>query len=144
MDRDELLKREDTAWHELVDSLAAVPLDRRDIEGVVPGWSTHDLVWHCAHWAGYTGDVLEVLRRGEPEPAEREDRDAWDAEILAAGRDMTWEEASLRLEQNRERARAALSSFGELPELAVEWFEDDTFKHYEEHAAEIRAFSAAP
>jgi hypothetical protein len=143
MDREELLKREDEAWHELVDALAAVPLDRRDIEGVVPGWSTHDLVWHCAYWAGYTSDVLETLQRGEPEPAETEDSDALDAEILAAGRELTWDEASLRLEQNRERARAALSAFGELSELAVEWFEDDTLKHYAEHAAEIRSFSAA-
>jgi hypothetical protein len=144
MERDELLEREDAAWHELVDVLAAVPLEWRDLEGVVPGWSTHDLVWHCAYWAGYTSDVLEALQRGEPEPEETEDRDALDAEILADGRRMSWDEASLRLQQSRERARAALSAFGELPELAVEWFEDDTLKHYEEHAAEIRAFSAIP
>jgi hypothetical protein len=143
MDREELLKREDEAWHELVDTLAAVPLDRRDVEGVVPGWSPHDLVWHCAYWAAYAGDVLDTLQRGEPEPEETEDRDALDAEILATGRGMSWDEATLRLEQSRERARAALSSFGELPALAVEWFEDDTLKHYEEHAAEIRTFNAA-
>ena len=143
MDREELLKREDEAWHELVDALAAMPVSRRDIEGVVPGWSTHDLVWHCAYWAAYTSDVLDTLHRGEPEPAEAEDRDALDAEILATGREMNWDDAYLRLEQGRERARASLSAFDELPELAVEWFEDDTLKHYEEHAAEIREFSAA-
>jgi hypothetical protein len=144
MEREELLKGEDEAFHELDGALAGVPLNRREVEGVVPGWSTHDLVWHCAYWAGYTCDVLEALQRGGPEPEETEDRDALDAEILAEGRGMSWDEASMRLQQNHERARAALSAFGELSELAVEWFEDDTLKHYEEHAAEIRAFSAIP
>lgn len=143
MDREGLLKRENEARHELVDAIAAVPFDRRDIEGVVPGWSIHDLVWHCAYWAAYASDVLERLQRGEPEPEEPEDENAWDAEILAAGRGMSWDEAILQLEQNRERARRALSAFGELPDEAEEWFTDDTFDHYQEHAAQIRAFSAA-
>ena len=143
MGREELLKREDEAWLEFVDAFAAVPSDRREVEGVVPGWSVHDLVWHCAYWAGYAGDVIERIQRGEPEPEEREDEEAWDAEILAAGRGMSWGDAILRLEQNRERARVALSALGDLPEVAVDWFTDDTFDHYEEHAAEIRAFSAA-
>jgi hypothetical protein len=144
MNREDLLEREDKAWHELVDALAAMPVSRRDIEDVVPGWSTHDLVWHCAYWAAYTSDVLDTLHRGEPEPEETDDRDALDAEILATGREMTWDDAYLQLEQGRERARASLSAFDELPESAVEWFQDDTLNHYEEHAAEIRAFNAAP
>ena len=141
MDREELLKREDEAWHEFVDAFAAVPLDRRAVEGVVPGWSIHDLVWHCAYWAGYASDVLERIQRGEPEGDDREDDDAWVSEILTAGRGMSWEAVILQAEQNRERARAALSAFGDPPDKAVEWFTDDTFDHYEEHAAEIRAFS---
>ena len=141
MDREELLKREDEAWHEFVDAFAAVPLDRRAVEGVVPGWSIHDLVWHCAYWAGYASDVLERIQRGEPEGDDREDDDAWVAEILTAGRGMSWEAVILQAEQNRERARAAFSAFGDLPDKAVEWFTDDTFDHYHEHAAEIRAFS---
>ena len=144
MDREELLKREDEAWHEFVDAFAAVPLDRRAVEGVVPGWSIHDLVWHCAYWAGYASDVLERIQRGEPEGDDREDDDAWVAEILTAGRGMRWEAVILQAEQNRERARAALSAFGELPDKAMEWFTDDTFDHYHEHAAEIRAFTDQP
>jgi hypothetical protein len=142
MDREELLEREDEAWLEFVDTFAAVPPDRRDVEGVVPGWSAHDLVWHCAYWAGYASDVLERIQRGEPVPEDREDEDVWDAEILTAGRGVGWDEVILQAEQNRERARAALSAFGDLPDEAVEWFTDDTFDHYKEHAAQIRAFGA--
>jgi hypothetical protein len=53
---------------------------------------------------------------------------------------MTWDIAFLRLEENRERVRTALSAFSEPPELAVQWFEDDTFDHYDEHGAQVRAF----
>ena len=143
MDREALLKREDEAFAAFVDTLAAAPVDRREVEGVVPGWSTHDLAWHVAYWAAYASDVLERIQRGEPEPEEREDDDAWVAEILAAGRGMGWDEVIRRLEQGRERARAAVSAFDDLPEVAVDLFTDDTFDHYDEHAAQIRAFSAA-
>ena len=138
MDRDELLKREDEAWLEFAHTIAAVPLDRREVEGVVPGWSTHDLVWLCAFWADYAGDMLERIRGGDPDP---DDFDGPETEILATGRGMSWDEVVLRAEQGRERVRAALSAFDDLPQRAVEWFEDDTFDHYEEHGTQIRAFS---
>lgn len=139
-----MLDREEQAWRDLVDAYEAVPPDRRTVEGVVPGWSTHDLVWHCAYWAGYAGEVLERLLRGEPAPEEPDDDDALVAQILATGRGMHWDEVILTFEQSRERVRAAFSAFGDPPELAVQWLTDDTFDHYEEHAAEIRAFNAAP
>lgn len=139
MDREELLKREDEAWLESVEVFAALPPGRREVEGVVPGWSAHDLVWHCAFWAGYAGDVLERLQRGEPAEVE----DVSEAEILTAGRGMGWDEIIMQAEQNRERARAALSAFGDPPEEAVEWFTDDTFDHYKEHAAQIHTFNTS-
>ena len=141
MDREEMLKREDGAWLGFVDAFTTVPASRRDLEGVVPGWSAHDVVWHCAYWAGYASDVLERIQRGEPEPDEPEDEEAWDAEILAAGRGMGWDQVIQQAEQNHQRSRAALSALDDLPEVAVEWFTDDTFDHYEEHAAQISSFS---
>jgi len=139
-DRDELLEREDEAWSALVAVVAAVPADRRETEGVVPGWSTRDLVWHCAAWAGYADDVLERIRRGEPAPEPLVDEDARNAEILAASRGTIWDDAVLRLAQNRRRARQAFAAFDDPPVAAIERFRCDTFEHYEEHAAQIRAF----
>jgi len=138
MNRKELLKREDEAWRTLAGAFEAVSPDRRAVEGVVPGWSTHDLVWHCAFWADYAGDMLERIRGGDPDP---DDFDGPEAEILATGRAMSWDEVILRAGQSRERVRAAFSAFDDLPQRAVEWFEDDTFDHYEEHAEQIRAFA---
>lgn len=141
MNREELLEREDRAWLDFQAAFLSVPPDERKVEGVVPGWSTHDLVWHCVYWAADVADVLERLRRGDPEPEEG-DTDSRDPEILAEGRGMTWDEMVLRARPSRERLRAVLSALGDhLPEAAVELFTEETFEHYEEHAAQIRAFS---
>ena len=139
MDRETLLERENEAWLKLADTFAAVPADLREAEGVVPGWSTHDLLWHCVYWADYAGEMLERIRDGE---IDADDSDLPEDEILAAGRGMSWDEVILRARRSRDRVRTALLAFDDLPERAVEWFEDDTFDHYEEHGAQIRAFGA--
>lgn len=142
MSRDELLEREGGAWSELAAAIAVVPPDRLEVEGVVPGWSVHDLVWHCAYWADYAGDRLERLAGAEPGAAGREVEDAQEAQVLATGRSMEWNDVIPALEQNRERARAAFSAFVDPPDAAVALFTEEAFGHYEEHAAEIRAFGA--
>jgi uncharacterized protein (TIGR03083 family) len=136
---EELLQREETAWSGLADALAAVPPERREVEGVVPGWSVHDVAWHCVYWVGDAGEVLERIRGGVPDPP---GSDVPDEEILATGRAMTWDDMLRRAEAGRERVRAAFSSFADPPPKALELFRDETFDHYEEHAAQIRAFGA--
>jgi hypothetical protein len=138
MDRDSLLKREDDAWHAFASAYEAVPPERRTVEGVVPGWSTHDVVWHCVFWADYAGQMLERIRGGDPDP---DDFDGPETEILELGRALTWDDVIERAEQARSRVRTALTLFDGVPATAVEWFEDDTFDHYEEHGAEINVFN---
>jgi hypothetical protein len=142
MNTEELLQREDQAWTAFVDAFAAVPEDQRDTEGVVPGWSTQDLVWHCGYWAGYVGDVLERIGRGEPTP-EDQDWDAMNDKVIQDGRGMSWDEIIVESERNRERARAGLQALSTITDEALEEFTGETFEHYEEHAAEIRAFTAS-
>jgi hypothetical protein len=136
---EELLQREETAWARLADALAAVAPERREVEGVVPGWSVHDVAWHCVFWAGDAGEVLERILGGDPDPP---DTDVPDEEVLATGRAMAWDEILRHADQGRERLRAAFSAFADPPPKALELFGDETFDHYEEHEAQIRAFSA--
>jgi hypothetical protein len=138
-DRDSLLQREDEAWRVLAEACEAVPAERRSTEGVVPGWSTHDMVFHCVFWADDAGDVLERIRDGDAEP---NGFDGSESEILEAGRALTWDQVVQRAADARSRVRAALTAFDDAPSRAVEWFQDETFDHYEEHAAQIRAFAA--
>jgi hypothetical protein len=134
MKRDELLEHEDAAWTDLATAIDAVPSDRMGVEGVVPGWSIHDLVWHCAYWAGYGADLIE---RSD---AESDDDGPEEAEILATGRTMPWDEVLLAMRQNRERARAALPAADDRSDAVVSLFREETLEHYLEHASEIRAF----
>jgi hypothetical protein len=139
MERDAMLQREEEAWRDFAAVLDAVPADRRDVEGVVPGWSPHDLLWHCAYWTEFTAGVLEKIRAGDAEP---EGGSPSEEDILAEGRRATWEQAISRADAGREQARVALGAFdGGIPELAAQWFREDTFEHYDEHAEQIRAFN---
>src|SRR5262245_27774414 len=64
MDRDELLRREEEHWRSLEAAIGAVAPERRVEPGVVPGWSVRDLVWHCARWSDYAGDMLAAIGAG--------------------------------------------------------------------------------
>jgi hypothetical protein len=84
--------------------------------------------------------VLEKIRSGEADP---EGGAQTEADILAEGRRVNWDDAIARAAAGRERARTALSAFDDvIPELAAQWFREDTFEHYDEHAEQIRAFNA--
>jgi hypothetical protein len=139
---EDLLQKEDAAWSAFVDAFSKVPEDRRSDEGVVPGWSVHDLVWHCGFWAGYVADVLRKIGRGEPTEESR-DWDAFNTIVVQDGRGMSWDEVIVRSEQNRVACREALQALPALTDEAVEEFTGETFEHYEEHAAEILAFVGA-
>jgi hypothetical protein len=140
--KEELLAREDESWGEFVDAFDSISEDSRDVEGVVPGWSTKDLVWHCGYWAGFVAEVLEKIGRGESTDDDQ-DWDAYNEQVIKEGRAMTWDDIVTRSEQNRVRCRGALQALPDLTEEAVTEFTGETFEHYDEHAAEIRDFTGA-
>jgi hypothetical protein len=137
MDREELLREEASAWEAFTTILGRVPVERRAEEGVVPGWSAHDLIWHCGYWAGYVAGQLD----GTGDPGDHDDAywDALNARVVEDARAMSWEDSIARSERERERARAALLAVDPSPD-ALREFEGDTFAHYREHTAEVEAF----
>jgi hypothetical protein len=142
MNVEEMLQREDQAWSGLVEAFDLIPDERRDVQGVVPGWSTKDLVWHCGYWAGYVADVFERALRGEGLPPDQ-DWDAVNDMVIVEGRSMTWDQIIVRSEEHRARVRTSLQALPEVTADLAEEFSGETYEHYEEHAAEIRAFAAA-
>lgn len=140
-ERQAVLATEEDAWAELVRAVASVPARARPEEGVVPGWSTHDVVWHLAHWAGCGADAVESMAAGAVTPDDDEATDLENAAITHVGRGMTWEEVFDQLEMNRVRSRVAVARFpGDVPERAIEFFVDYTTDHYLEHASQVRSF----
>jgi hypothetical protein len=138
MDIEGMLQREEGAWTELAGVLASVPSERRDVEGVVPGWSVHDLAWHCVYWADYAAASLEMRNSGtDGDPAEMPE-----PEIVAKGRSMSWDEVLEQGSAARARVRAAISATGEITDSISELISSETYDHYDEHSVEIRAFIA--
>jgi hypothetical protein len=142
MDKEGLLEREASAWATLEAAVARVPKDRLQEEGVVPGWSVQDLVWHCGRWAGWTVELFARIVDGTYDPA-WDDSVPWEqmnSDWAIDSKAMTWSEVHDGAEAARRSARGALASLAEPSEEAMKEFAQETFEHYEEHTAEIARF----
>jgi hypothetical protein len=142
--RDELAEKERTTWDAFLSVVETVPAELRASEGVVPGWSVKDLVWHCGEWARFAGEHLEQMQTGTfVDPFEGVEPAHWDEvsqRMIDESRAMTWEEVLAGAEARRVRVRDIWSSLDPIDDEAAEWFGEETFVHYDEHAGEIRSF----
>jgi hypothetical protein len=143
MDRDELLRREEDHWRALEAAIGAVPAERRTEDGVVPGWSVRDVVWHCARWSDEAGAALGAMAAGTYAHEERPDAffDDLNARWAEEAKGVDWDTAANELIAARNRARSAFEALAEPDVHAFKWFTDEAVEHYAEHAAEIAAFA---
>jgi len=143
MDHEELLSREMTSWAAFESAAGKVSPDRREAEGVVPGWSVKDLMWHCAYWASFAADTIEARAAGDMSDPWDHDDEYWDIEndrVAKEGKEKSWDEVLTAATAMRVRARKALEAAPD--SVAEQWFVEETFEHYDEHAAEVEAFAA--
>ncbi|MFN8594304.1 MAG: ClbS/DfsB family four-helix bundle protein [Thermomicrobiales bacterium] len=137
---EELIARHETSWQSWKAATDGIPDDRMR-EPVTGHWSAKDLLGHVAFWEDWVIDHCQRLLAGEPEP--EEDLDAVNQGQVAAS-----QETSVAAQrQYGDAAHARLMAFlrtiheneVKFPRLveALEW---ETYKHYDEHAAEIRAW----
>jgi hypothetical protein len=140
----EVSELENQRFQELMGAIDMVPADRREERGVVPDWSTHDVLWHVAYWVGRAADVLDQARQGPPFPEEPEEDSYYDeqnAAAVAPGRAMSWEQVVEHFERSRERLRSALES---CDEATCEWITErsmEEVEHYHVHTAQVRDFA---
>ena len=140
MERDELLELEGKAWRSFVGEVRRIPDHLRAEPGVVPGWSTIDLVYHVGMWAGVGAGKLDLIRKGEP-AEEDDDWEAMNQAWAARSKSMPYEQAIASALQERERAREALEAMAKVSHEAESWFKEETIDHYAEHADEIGRFA---
>jgi hypothetical protein len=144
-DAQELIAREDQAWNRMWAAVERVPAGDRTKEGVVGDWSVQDMVWHCARWADFCGEHLEIMRGGNwSDPFARESDEYWDRmnkDIADASKAMAWDDVTAGAIAGRERARAALAELRDVDDVAETWFAEETFVHYDEHEEHIAAFA---
>jgi hypothetical protein len=140
-----MLAREEEAWSALSREVDRLAPERRRTEGVVPGWSADDLVWHCAKWAEFAAERLAALDDGPfVDPFDSEPDEHWDAEsarFAEQSKSMDTGEIDAAAASIRQHVRGVWASLPDLGPEADTWFAEETFVHYDEHAAEVRRFA---
>lgn len=104
------------------------------------GWSVAALIVHIAHrqdaGAHAIGGRLGVYAGSD------DDVDDVNAELIAAARDLSWEQAHGMWTAARARARAALAAVDEVAPVAATWFTEEGIDHMAEHLIDLRRWAA--
>lgn len=139
----ELLVQTERRWQAWVDAVAGIP-DERLAEPMTGHWTGKDLLGHVAFWEEWVIDECRRILAGEPNS--EEDLDP----LNQAQVDDHKQASAAEQKQYRHEAHARLMAFlATIPEdtpvfprlvKALEW---ETYKHYDEHAAEVRAWREA-
>jgi hypothetical protein len=139
----ELLDQTERRWQAWVDAVAGIP-DERLAEPMTGHWTGKDLLGHVAFWEEWVIGECRRILAGEPNS--EEDLDP----LNQAQVDDHKQASAAEQKQYRDEAHAQLMAFlARIPEdtpvfprlvKALEW---ETYKHYDEHAAEVRAWREA-
>jgi hypothetical protein len=141
------LNRIDATWRDFQASFAGLPDEAMKEPGVTGDWSVKDILAHVTAWEEETLAALPVLATGSRPPTYDEAHggvDAFNAMTSARDRDRTLADIRHRLEETHRRLVAYVET---VPDelLAGETrfrqrLRGDTWGHYPEHAAAIRAW----
>jgi len=149
IDKGEVEHKLDSEWQALREAVESLSEHELEAPGVVEEWSVKDLLGHMAFWANKAAHDLDAINAGEEGAIQlaggQEGVDAWNARESEARKEKPLAEVRTEWEGSFEAARQALSvTPPEKLEVEVEgWnmftrFAEDTYRHYREHAAQIR------
>lgn len=141
-----LLRSLDAAWTALSDSYAGVPDAQLVQPGVVDDWSVKDILAHVTTWEEEALEHLPLIIAGGTPPryAAQDGIDAFNARATEDGRRMSLAEVLRRRDETHERLVDFIRSqpegtFGGKMR-ARRRLRLDTYGHYPEHTAAIRAW----
>jgi Mycothiol maleylpyruvate isomerase N-terminal domain len=143
----EFLNAEQRSWERFDAQVARVADEDREVPAALERWSVKDLVWHCAHWAEFAAIHAESAGDGPfADPFDAEPDEVWDAEnagVAAESSAMTWAQVRDGADAVRARLRAVFAQSPALDRTVIAWMADETWVHYDEHAAHVAAFADA-
>jgi hypothetical protein len=141
-----LLGRLDAAWTALTDAYAGLPEARLVQPGVVDDWSVKDIVAHVTTWEQEALKHLPLIIAGGTAPryAAQGGIDAFNARATQAGRRLSLAEVLRRRDETHARLVEFIraqpeGTFGSRTR-ARRRLRLDTYGHYPEHTAAIRAW----
>lgn len=129
------IARVESAWADLQQALQGLSDEALVQPGVFADWSVKDILAHIAFWhenmvAVATGQV--TIDTADPAGVDELNRQAFEER-----RGWTLRQAREELERTY---RLALETIRRMPEIDPRRVEADTWDHYQEHAADIRAW----
>jgi hypothetical protein len=139
----ELLGETERRWQSWVDAVEGIP-EERLAEPVTGHWTGKDLLGHVAFWEEWVIDECQRILAGEPNTDD--DLDPLNQAQVEDSKDASVAEQKRYRDEAHARLMAFLATIPEetpvFPALvkALEW---ETYKHYDEHAAEVRAWREA-
>ena len=143
-----LLDRLEAAWAALTDSYAGVPESKLTEPGVVDDWSVKDVLAHVTTWEEEALRHLPLIIAGGTPPryAAQGGIDAFNARATEAGRRLSLAEVLRRRDETHARLLEFIRSQREGTfagqTRARRRLRLDTYGHYPEHTAAIRAWRA--
>ena len=143
--------RMDEEWPKFQALLDSVPESEFDVPGVTDQWCLKELLGHIVFWADKAAHDVTAAADGRTDEIKVPDGDGvadqWNAEAAAKGKPQTAQAIKADVARAHEAARQALEAAPESA-LAIEvsgWsvglrYAADTYRHYREHAEQIRAW----
>jgi len=139
--RAEHAAREADSWAAFEAALRRIPRERWEEDGVLPGWSVRELLWHMAGWLQKCARNLERFARGEDEPTSEQTVDERNEELAAQAKGMTVDAVYRGLLSARDLVRQGWEALPNVDDRAVEELADETYDHYDEHRADLERFA---
>lgn len=131
-------RRIDESWDAFLAVLDEVPEDRLEQKGACGVWSVKDLMAHMAYWDDRAVLVADTIGEGrEVEPINWQEVNTQEAALRSS-----WSVDESRREMHAAHERL-LEAVDRHPDLDPELWKDNTFGHYDEHAADVRAWREA-
>ena len=140
---DETRRRIDERWNGWLTALDGVPADRLSEPGACEDWSVKDLIGHVAYWdADALADIARITTGGQRQP---QDVDARNESAAAANADRSVEDLRSAMERTHQAVLDALRGLApgdpRIRQICRE-IAEDTWQHYAEHIAQVRAWRA--
>ncbi len=138
---EETLAKIDRSWTQLTGVIDGVPAHRLEEAGVSGEWSVKDLIGHVAFWDGQA--IESIHRRAAGEPAREVDWQAMNDREAAAIRTRPVENVKSQLLQTHQELRTLLQTLPPTDPITADvcaFIPDNTYEHYDEHAAQIRTW----
>lgn len=127
-------------WLELMRSLRGLSDEQIERAGTIGDWSVKQVMGHVAFWDAHAIDEVKTLEAGqEPEDSASTDWDLDRANASRAADDAGRGISSVKVEMDSTHQKL-MDLLEVTPVLSRDVVKNDTYEHYPEHTAAIRAW----